>query len=309
MSNSDHSFVPTEPGESAHPAAFLEVIMQGPPNASADERVRRTATSPDPALARDGTRPATPPRAEASLRSASPSATQNSEAVPTAAPDQTHTRPPTRHVLTALAGLAVLAAVAFGGAYLIHSRNYVSTDNAQVDGDKVDITAPATGTLVNWRGEQGVQVSANEYIGRIKQGTSGAQPQMPIKSPGNGTIAVKDAVEGQWVTAGTELATAYDFDKIYITARVDEDDLTDVHLGAPVDVSVDAYPHARITGVVTDIQAGAAGVFSLFPQSNSTGNFQKVTQVVPVRITFTNTDGQYLVPGMNVTVHIHKQRQ
>jgi hypothetical protein len=73
--------------------------------------------------------------------------------------------------------------------------------------------------------------------------------------------------------------------------------------------AVDAYPGAAITGVVTDIQAGAAGQFSLFPQSNSTGNFQKVTQVVGVRIAFTNTAGQYLVPGMNVTVHIHKQTQ
>jgi|SRR5882757_8613544 len=52
-----------------------------------------------------------------------------------------------------------------------------------------------------------------------------------------------------------------------------------------------------------------AGQFSLFPQSNSTGNFQKVTQVVGVRIAFTNTAGQYLVPGMNVTAHIHKQTQ
>ena len=225
---------------------------------------------------------------------------------PNPAPDQTRTTPPTKHVLTALAVLAVLAAVGFGGAYLINSRNYVSTDNAQVDGDKVDITAPATGTLVNWHGEQGTQVSGNEVIGRIKQGLSGAQPQMPIKSPGNGTIAVKDAVEGQWVTAGTELATAYDFDKIYITARVDETDIAGVRIGAPVDISVDAYPNAHITGTVTDIQDGAAAVFSLFPQSNSTGNFQKVTQVVPVRVTFTNTDGAYLVPGMNGTVHIHK---
>jgi multidrug resistance efflux pump len=197
----------------------------------------------------------------------------------------------------------------FRRGHLVYSRDYVSTDNAQVDGDKVNTTAPATGTLVDWRGEQGAQVSGNEVIGRIKQGTSGAQPQMVIKSPGNGTIAVNNAVEGQWITAGTEGATAYDFSKIYLTARIAETDVADVRLGAPVDISVDAYPGARITGMVTEIQAGAAGVFSLFPQSNSTGNFQKVTQVIPVRIAFTNIDGQYLVPEMNVTVHIHKPTQ
>jgi multidrug resistance efflux pump len=215
----------------------------------------------------------------------------------------------TRRALIIIAIVAVLAALGFGGAYFLYSRNFVSTDNAQVDGDKISINAPNTGTLIDWRGQQGAQITRNQLVGRIKLGTNGAQPQVVIKSPGNGTIAANNTVEGQWVTAGTELATAYDFDKIYVTARVDEDDVAAVHVGAPVDISVDAYANAAITGVVTDVQAGAAGVFSLFPQSNSTGNFQKVTQVVPVRILFTNTDGQYLVPGMNVTVHIHKQPQ
>jgi multidrug resistance efflux pump len=44
----------------------------------------------------------------------------------------------------------------------------------------------------------------------------------------------------------------------------------------------------------------------LFPQSNSGGNFQKVTQVIPVKIGFDNVSNLDLVPGMNVTVHVHK---
>jgi multidrug resistance efflux pump len=47
-------------------------------------------------------------------------------------------------------------------------------------------------------------------------------------------------------------------------------------------------------------------VFSLFPQSNSGGNFQKVTQVIPVKIALTSLPSVDVVPGMNVTVHIHK---
>jgi multidrug resistance efflux pump len=58
--------------------------------------------------------------------------------------------------------------------------------------------------------------------------------------------------------------------------------------------------------MVTEIQASSAGVLSLFPESNSSGNFQKVTQVIPVKILFTNTGGVPLASGMNVTVHIHK---
>jgi multidrug resistance efflux pump len=212
----------------------------------------------------------------------------------------------TRVALSVIAILALLAALAFGGAYFFYSSKFVSTDNAQVDGDKIQINAPATGTVSDWQGTQGTTVTPEEVIGRIRvNGPDG--PQKPIKAPKYGTIAVNNGVEGQYVQAGTQLATAYDLrGGVYITARVDETDIGDVHLGAPVDIDVDAYSGVPVTGVVTEIQGAAAGQFSLFPESNSTGNFQKVTQVIAVRVALTNTGGVTLVPGMNVTVHIHK---
>ena len=89
-------------------------------------------------------------------------------------------------------------------------------------------------------------------------------------------------------------------------ARVDETDIADVHPGQLVDIDVDAYPGSPVTGTVEEVQGGAADEFSLFPEDNSTGNFQKVTQVIPVKIALSNTNGLELIPGMNVTVHIHK---
>lgn len=243
-------------------------------------------------------------KTEAPAGRALPSAAPASEA-----PGKRKMKRSTRRALAIIAALAVLAALGFGGAYFLYTRNFVSTDNAQVDGNKIAINAPATGTLIDWRGQQGAQLTPNKLVGRVKLGSSGAQPQVTINSPGTGTIAVNNVVAGQWVTAGTELATAYDLRKIYVTARIDETNIAGVQLGAPVDLSVDAYPGAPITGVVTEIEGAAAGEFALFPQQNSTGNFQKVTQVIPVRVAFTNTDGTYLVPGMNVTVNIHKQLQ
>jgi multidrug resistance efflux pump len=281
-----------------------EARVEGP-----DTAVNSTTTQERP----DGDGAARPAGAPTSAPSgpaapAGPAAAPNGQAPDGQAPGKRKMKRSTRRALAIIAVLAVLAALGFGGAYFLYSRNFVSTDNAQVDGDKISINAPATGTLIDWRGQQGAQLTRNELVGRVKMGTSGAQPQVIIKSPGTGTIAANNVVEGQWVTSGTELATAYDFSKIYITARVDETDIGGVHLGAPVDIDVDAYSGAPITGVVTEIQGAAANQFSLFPESNSTGNFQKVTQVIPVRIAFTNTDGKYLVPGMNVTVHIHKNR-
>ena len=202
--------------------------------------------------------------------------------------------------------MALVAAAGFGTSYFINARNYVSTDNAQVDGDKISINAPTTGTLADWRINQGSAVHEDEIVGRVKIQDGFAQPLMSIRAPADGTVAVDNGVPGTFVTTGTPLAVAYNLNNIYVTARVDETDIQAVRVGQVVDIDVDAYPSTPLTGRVREIQGGAAAVFSLFPQSNSGGNFQKVTQVIPVKIGFDNVDNLDLVPGMNVTVHIHK---
>jgi multidrug resistance efflux pump len=212
----------------------------------------------------------------------------------------------TRISLLIIIIIAVLIAAAIGASYFINARNYVTTDNAQVDGDKISINAPASGTLIDWHATQGTEVKANQVVGRIKIQGGFVQPQMSIRAPADASVVVDNGVEGAFVTSGTELAVAYDFSRIFVTARVDETDIDAVHAGEPVDISVDAFPDNTLTGTVSEIQGGAAGVFSLFPQANTSGNFQKVTQVIPVKIQLTNTDNLQLVPGMNVSVKIHK---
>jgi multidrug resistance efflux pump len=230
----------------------------------------------------------------------------------TATPQRRKLKRSTRIALIVILIVAVVAGAGFAVSYFLDARNYVTTDNAQIDGNQIMITAPATGTLIDWSGTQGTVVSQNQSVGRIEIQDGFAQPQMPIRAPGVGTIAVDNTVPGEFVNAGTQLAVAYDLDKIYVTARIDDTDIKAVHLGQLVDISVDGYPNAQITGHVQEIQAGAAAVFSLFPQSNTqgTGTFQKVTQVIPVKIEFDNLNALNnldLVPGMNVTVNIHKR--
>jgi multidrug resistance efflux pump len=117
---------------------------------------------------------------------------------------------------------------------------------------------------------------------------------------------VDNGVEGSFVTAGTQLAIAYDSSGVFVTARVKETDIDKVQVGRAVDISVDAFPGEHLTGIVAEVKTGAAGVFSLFPQSNTSGNFQKVTQVIPVKITINDRKNLPLVPGMNATVKIHR---
>jgi multidrug resistance efflux pump len=295
--------------------------MSEPTNGAARERDgAATDGSPDgPArdgFPRDGAPSDGAPRAGgAAQESGSGVATATDDPRPTtpkappdddAAPGKKRMKRSTRIGLLVVVVLALVAAGAFGARYFLDTRHYVSTDNAQIDGDKISVNAPANGYLINWTATEGTQMRAGQVVGRIKVIGGFVQPQQPIKAPADGTVAQDNGIEGTYVTAGTQLAIAYDISRVYVTARVDETDVDAVHPGQRVNISVDAYSGTDFTGVVREVRRGAAGEFSLFPQSNSTGNFQKVTQVIPVKISIDDLHGLRLVPGMNVTVDIRK---
>ncbi|MBV9312434.1 MAG: HlyD family efflux transporter periplasmic adaptor subunit [Pseudonocardia sp.] len=204
--------------------------------------------------------------------------------------------------------MSLLEAAGFAGTYFLYTRHYVSTDNAQVDGDRISINAPATGSVVAWSIDQGSTVRAREVVGRIRPTGGGPQPEQVIRAPGAGTIAVNEVVNGSYVTQGTELATAYDPEDIYVTARVKDTDIADVHPDALVDISVDAYPNIPMLGIVQVVRNSAASNFTIYPPAGADPSSpSKVDQYVPVKIALFNTGGAALLPGMNVTVHIHKQ--
>jgi multidrug resistance efflux pump len=234
---------------------------------------------------------------------------ESTEAAPPEPAPRTGRRPLKRETkirLLVIGVLALLVAAAFITYYLIESSTYVTTDNAQIDGSQISITAPTSGILIDWHGQQGTQLQQNTPVGRIEIQGSFMQPQMVIRAPADGVVAVDNGVPGSFVTAGTQLAIAYDGSGVFVTARVDETEIDAVHVGAPVKISVDAFPNADLTGRVSEIKTGAAGVFSLFPQSNTSGNYQKVTQVIPVKITIDDRQNLPLVPGMNATVKIRR---
>lgn len=213
----------------------------------------------------------------------------------------------TRIGLIVIGAIALVAAVALIANWMINAANYVTTDNAQVDGTQISVNAPASGTLTNWTATMGTQLKSQEVVGRIAMQTGYMQPQLLVRAPADGVVAVNNGVNGAFVAAGTQLAIAYNPSDVFVTARVDETDINDVRIGQAVDISVDAFPNTTLTGHVVEIKTGAAGVFSLFGQSNTTGNFQKVTQVIPVKISIDDRQNLALVPGMNVTAKIHKK--
>lgn len=211
-----------------------------------------------------------------------------------------------RLVLLLVPLLALLACGALVAGYLVETSHFVWTDNAQVEGDKIPITAPSAGIAVDWNAMLGATMHKGQIIGRIEE-QQGHGPQRVIRAPADGTVAQDGVVNGSFVTAGTQLAVAYDLSQTFVTARVKETSIGGVRLGERVDISVDAYPGRTLTGTVWDIRYGTSGTFA--PQTlpdNTTASFQKITQVIPVKITIPDREGLVLMPGMNVTAHIHK---
>jgi len=123
-----------------------------------------------------------------------------------------------------------------------------------------------------------------------------------ITAPLDGTVGARTLRVGQYVQAGTQLMAVVPLRQVYVTANFKETQLTDVRKGQPVTIDVDTFPGATVHGTVNSIAPASGEEFALLPPDNATGNFTKIVQRIPVKITINADDpliGQ-LRPGMSV---------
>jgi multidrug resistance efflux pump len=214
----------------------------------------------------------------------------------------------TRRLLVLNLVIILLIVVAgFVGYYFYNqSTLYLETDNAQVTGQQVTIAAHASGKLVQWKGSTGTQFKSGDTVGIVEVQQAGKTIDVPVTMPSNGTVVQNSAVQNEFVAAGTPLAYAYDMNHLWVTANIKETQINDVKVGQDVDVYVDADPGVTIKGNVSSIGLATASTFSLLPTSNTSANYTKVTQVIPVTISIQGYEGTGLVPGESATVRIHK---
>ena len=129
-----------------------------------------------------------------------------------------------------------------------------------------------------------------------------------ITAPSDGKITGKAVNVGMYVTSATPLFAIVPYD-VWVTANFKETQLAHMAVGQKVDISVDAYSDHDFEGTVQSIQSGTGSRFSVIPAENATGNFVKVVQRVPVKITFNNNpnvDTEHLLaPGMSVIPKVH----
>jgi len=211
-----------------------------------------------------------------------------------------------------IVSLLVLVGGGFAAFYFYNqSANYIKTDYAKVDGHKYAVISSTAGLLSKWDGIVGTHFSKGDTVGKISvPAPTKVDPahmeDVKVTAPNDVTIVANNSIKDTPVAAGTPLAYAYDLDNLYVTANIEETKINDVKLGKKVDVTVDSFKDVTFEGKVTEIGMAAAGEFTLLPQGNANANYTKVTQVVPVKISIEDAKGYDILPGMSVSVRIHK---
>lgn len=121
-----------------------------------------------------------------------------------------------------------------------------------------------------------------------------------IAAPIDSTVGNRTLRVGQFVQAGTQLMSLVPASGAYILANYKETQLTDVRVGQPVNVKVDMFPGRLVRGHVQSLAPASGQEFALLPPDNATGNFTKIVQRVPVKITLDGDASSDLRPGMSV---------
>lgn len=140
-----------------------------------------------------------------------------------------------------------------------------------------------------------------------------AVQRLSIKAPVSGYIAKRSVQIGQRVTSGTPLMAIVPLNQIWVSANFKENQLGKIRIGQPVTVTSDLYGSDIVFhGKVAGLGAGTGSIFALLPAQNATGNWIKIVQRLPVRITLDPREiNRYplrLGLSLTATVDTHAQR-
>ncbi len=223
-----------------------------------------------------------------------------------------------RRIILPILVLLLLGAIAVGFNIWYQDAHFVATDNAQVGGQPVNVGPMSAGRVSNVRTVVGAAVHQGDILAQVELPTAvktyqNGQPDLQflgtadqfvdITAPINGVVIAVPGAVGSTVSQGQTVVTLIDPANLWVNANVDETKAARLRIGQEADVHLDAL-NQDVVGKVTQLTPATAGSFSLLPQSNTTTNFTKVGQVVPVRIgvELSNRAGMY---GSSAEVKIH----
>ncbi len=128
-----------------------------------------------------------------------------------------------------------------------------------------------------------------------------------VVSQMSGIVAKRWLLPGDVVQPGQAIYSLYDLENVWVTANFEETKLHSIKLDVTAEMMLDAFPGIVWHGKVYQLGSNTASQFSLIPPNNASGNFTKVTQRVPVKISIeheNNSTDRRLLPGMSVEVKL-----
>jgi membrane fusion protein (multidrug efflux system) len=182
-----------------------------------------------------------------------------------------------------------------------------------LDNDKSKLAAlqqQAMVQLAKLGGNPDIAVTDHPQYRQAQAQVDEAQRQLDhtiVKAPFAGIVTNVPAIApGKYLAASTTAFFLVDTDHVWIDATPKETELTYVRPGQPVTVTVDTYPDVGWHGVVESVSPAAAQEFQLLPAQNTSGNWVKVVQRVPMRVRLDATDKKLppLRAGMSVEVDV-----
>jgi membrane fusion protein (multidrug efflux system) len=182
--------------------------------------------------------------------------------------------------------------------------------NLQSSRQKVaSLNQQLAGIAANLAGNPDIAVEKHpRYIEAMAQRDEAARQlaHTTVRAPMAGTVTnVPSLQPGQYLAASTPAFSIVATDHMWIEANPKETELTYVRPGQPATVAVDTYPDEEWHGTVDSVSPASAASFSLLPAQNTSGNWVKVVQRIPMRVRIETPDGKPpLRVGMSVVVDV-----
>ncbi len=223
-------------------------------------------------------------------------------------------------VLLSVTGLilVILGASIGGYAWWYNSSQFVTTDDANLVADLVQVGSLNAGRIIAMNVDVGDPIVEGQVIATVdipiiisrsgitdttKMGFRDVQDQLAeVVAPRSGVIAARWVKEGDTVPAGEPIVSLMDPRRVWVVANIDEDKIERVRPGQLVEVDVKSL-NRTLVGRVATVSPVTVATLGPPPERSSSSNFRRVTQVISIKITL-DEDPLSLIPGSSANIKI-----
>ncbi len=169
--------------------------------------------------------------------------------------------------------------------------------NLEAAKQKVSVAqAQAATTLAELGGDANQPIEKNPLYLEAKSAVDDAQRELDhatVRAPFDGVVTNVNALQtGSYLDAAQQAFSLVSTKNMWIAANPKETELTYVKPGQPVSITVDTYPGVEWKGKVASVSPASGASFALLPAQNTSGNWVKVVQRIPMRVTIDDTEGK-----------------